>query len=56
MPKSPNRAAGAGFSSALIKSVDAWVPALAEEMTEVVVFSGGGSTVFLMRSALVMEM
>ena len=55
MPKGENRSAIAGFFSALISSVAAWVVALAEEIPNIVVFSGNNSTVSVMRSDIVLE-
>ena len=50
VPKDANGTAGTGFSSELINYVAAWVAALAEEITGIVVFSGNNSTVSAMRS------
>ena len=55
VPTCENRVAGAGFSSALIKYVVAWVATSAEEIPVIVVLSGNNSTVYALRSALVLE-
>ena len=54
VPKGENRSAIAGFFSALISSVAAWVVSLAEEIPNIVVFSGNNSTVSVMRSDIVL--
>ena len=53
--KGANGADGAGFFSALIKSVASWVAASSQEITGIVVFSGKNSAVYVMRSALVLK-
>ena len=53
--KGANRAAGAGFFSALIKSVSACVDASAEEIPGIAVFSGNNSTASVMCYAVVLE-
>ena len=55
VPKGAIGAAGAGFFSALIKSVDAWVSALAEKIPGIVVFLGNNSTMPAIRYDLVSE-
>ena len=52
--KGANGTAGAGFFSALIKSVSACVDASAEEIPGIAVFSGNNSTASVMHSAVVL--
>ena len=54
VPKGANRVDGAGFFSALIGSVSAWLAALAEEINGIMVFSGNNPTVSAISSALVL--
>ena len=55
VPKGDNRASGSVCLSALIKSVDSWVAALAEEIPVIMVFSGNDSTVSTIHSTPVLE-
>ena len=54
--KHSNGVASAEFFSAMINSIDTWVTALAEEITDSVVLSGNNSTVSIMHSDIVLEM
>ena len=54
MNKCDTGESGVRFSSALIRSVFAWVDEAAEEIPYIVIFSGNNYTVSEIRSALVL--
>ena len=54
VPKCENRAAGAGFLSALIRYVAAWVAASAKGIPGIVVFTGNNLIVSAIHSVIVL--
>ena len=56
VPKGANRASGAGFFSELIKSIDTWMAASAEQIPGIMVLSVNNSNESEIRSALLLKM